>query len=157
MCGIAGIIGPGACEYRQAIQKAVDSMAHRGPDGEGFYVSPSGNCVLGHRRLSILDLSDTASQPMLSDNGNSVLVYNGECYNFQELRKNLQTKNLNFKSTGDTEVVLKLLEIEGEKALEKLNAMFALALWNERKQSLLIARDRYGQKPLYFARYWGAP
>ena len=153
MFGIAGIIGPGACEYRQAIQKAVDSMAHRGPDGEGFYVSPSGNCVLGHRRLSILDLSDTASQPMLSDNGNSVLVYNGECYNFQELRKNLQTKNLNFKSTGDTEVVLKLLEIEGEKALEKLNAMFALALWNERKQSLLIARDRYGQKPLYFARF----
>lgn len=152
MCGIAGILGPDAAEHEKAVHKMVAAMAHRGPDGQGIYVSDSGTCVLGHRRLAILDLSEAASQPMISGDGNSVLVYNGECYNFHELRDRLSNDNLSFVSSGDTEVVLKLLQKEGVDALPKLNAMFALALWDERQQTLLMARDRYGQKPLYFTR-----
>ena len=152
MCGIAGILGPDAAEHEKAVHKMVAAMAHRGPDGQGIYVSGSGTCVLGHRRLAILDLSEAASQPMISGDGNSVLVYNGECYNFHELRDRLRNDNLSFVSSGDTEVVLKLLQKEGVDALPKLNAMFALALWDERQQTLLMARDRYGQKPLYFTR-----
>ncbi len=152
MCGIAGILGPDAAEHEKAVHKMVAAMAHRGPDGQGIYVSDSGTCVLGHRRLAILDLSEAASQPMISGDGNSVLVYNGECYNFRELRDRLSNDGIGFVSSGDTEVVLKLLQKEGVDALPKLNAMFALALWDERKQTLLIAHDRYGQKPLYFTR-----
>jgi len=152
MCGIAGILGSNAAEHEKAVHKMVAAMPHRGPDGEGIYISPSGTCILGHRRLAILDLSDAASQPMISTDGNFVLVYNGECYNFRELRDRLSNDSFSFVSSGDTEVVLKLLQKEGVAALPKLNAMFALALWNERKQTLLMARDRYGQKPLYFTR-----
>ncbi len=150
MCGIAGIIGNVALEHKHAVQKMIASMTHRGPDGEGVYVSPSGTCVLGHRRLAILDLSNAASQPMSSHDRNLALVYNGECYNYRTLRKELNNIGVHFNSTGDTEVVLKILEAEGTDALDKLNAMFALALWDEQRQTLLLARDRYGQKPLYF-------
>lgn len=128
MCGIAGILGHGAIEHENAVHKMIDAMAHRGPDGQGIYVSDSGTCVLGHRRLAILDLSEAASQPMISRDGNFVLVYNGECYNFRELRDQLSNDGLGFVSSGDTEVVLKLLQKEGVDALPKLNAMFALAL-----------------------------
>lgn len=152
MCGIAGILGSDAAEYEKAVHKMVAAMAHRGPDGQGVYVSDSGTCVLGHRRLAILDLSEAASQPMISTDGNFALVYNGECYNFRELRDQLRNDGLSFISSGDTEVVLKLLQRNGTDALPKLNAMFALAIWDERKQTLLMARDRYGQKPLYFTR-----
>jgi len=79
MCGIAGILGSNAAEHEKAVHKMVAAMSHRGPDGEGIYISPSGTCILGHRRLAILDLSDAASQPMISTDGNFVLVYNGEC------------------------------------------------------------------------------
>lgn len=151
MCGIAGITGQGAEEHVEAVERMAAAMAHRGPDGEGIYVSPSGACVLGHRRLAILDLSDAAAQPMATNDGRWALVYNGECYNYRELRDDLCAKGEVFRSSGDTEVVLRLLTRDGALAvLPRMNAMFALALWDERERTLLLARDRYGQKPLYY-------
>jgi asparagine synthase (glutamine-hydrolysing) len=133
----------------------VAAQVHRGPDAEGLYVSPSGSCVLGHRRLSILDLKPTGAQPMTSPDGRFVLAYNGECYNFAELRGELEGQGETFRSTGDTEVILRWLSLKGTACLPRLNAMFALALWDEREKRLLLARDRFGQKPLYYARVDG--
>ena len=152
MCGIAGIYGEDAVEHVEAVRRMVDAMAHRGPNGEGIYISPSKNCVLGHRRLAIIDLSEAAAQPMTSPDGGCCLVYNGECYNYRDLKRELLNKGESFTSSSDTEVVLKLLCRDGEEALPRLNAMFALASWDEKQQSLLLARDRYGQKPLYISR-----
>jgi len=125
-------------------------MTHRGPDGEGLYVSPSESCVLGHRRLSILDLTDLAAQPMIDATRNHVLCYNGECYNYRELRHEMRGQGEAFTSSGDTEVVLRMLSRRGQESLQDLNAMFALAFWDEAEQTLLLARDRFGQKPLYY-------
>ena len=150
MCGIAGILGTGAVENTGAVKRMVTAMNHRGPDGEGLYVSASGLCVLGHRRLSIIDLSDAAAQPMVTDSQSHALCYNGECYNFQQLRNQWFENGETFTSSGDTEVVLKMLKLRGRECLPDLNAMFALALWDETEQTLLLARDRFGQKPLYF-------
>ena len=155
VCGIAGILGPDAQRHADAVRRMVAAQVHRGPDAEGLFVSPSGACVLGHRRLSILDLKPTGAQPMASPDGRFVITYNGECYNFQELRADLEAQGERFQSTGDTEVVLRLLAREGQEALRRLNAMFALALWDEADQRLLLARDRFGQKPLYYARVDG--
>ncbi len=152
MCGIAGIFGSGAREHRDAVGSMIASMYHRGPDAQGLYVSPSGMCVFGHSRLSILDLTEAAAQPMISPDGRYAFVYNGECYNFLELRKEFADCGENLISTGDTEVVFRLLVRKGVSILPELNAMFALALWDEQDHSLLLARDRYGQKPLYFTR-----
>ena len=152
MCGIAGIFGDGAIEHKETVRRMAASMRHRGPDGQGVYVSPTGRCVLGHCRLSILDLSDSAAQPMLSADRSHALVYNGECYNFQEIRNEFHKCGETFLSSGDTEVILKLLVREGNSALSKINGMFALALWDDRNQELVLARDRYGQKPLYVFR-----
>lgn len=152
MCGIAGIFGEGAVQHTDAVRRMVEAVIHRGPDDEGLFVSPSGNCVLGHRRLAVLDISDAASQPMVSADGHRVLVYNGECYNYRELRNGLFKSGESVSSSGDTEVVLRLLVRDGISLLPRMNAMFALAFWDEREQTLLLARDRYGQKPLYFTR-----
>lgn len=151
MCGIAGIVGPGAGQQVQALRRMIDAMAHRGPDGEGVYSAPSGACLLGHRRLAILDLSEAAAQPMVSDDGRSALCYNGECYNFRDLRPALDRDGIAFHSTGDTEVLLRMLSREGARSLPRLNAMFAFAFWDESNRRLLLARDRFGQKPLYYA------
>ena len=153
MCGIAGILSRVAGGQRQAVESMLDAMSHRGPNGTGVWVSPSGQCVLGHRRLAILDLSPNGSQPMVSPQGNKVLSYNGECYNFPELRRELTLRGETWRSTGDSEVVLKLLVRDGADALAKLNGMFALAAWDETAGRLLLARDRFGQKPLYWARW----
>lgn len=150
MCGIAGVIGPNAKEHAKAVEAMLHAMAHRGPDDEGVFVAPSGACVLGHRRLSILDPSAAAAQPMTSVDGHLALAYNGECYNYQRLREEIFPAAA-FRSSGDTELVLRLLGRFGVEALEKMNAMFALALWDEHRQTLLLARDRFGQKPLYYA------
>lgn len=155
MCGIAGMVGSGARVHEGVVKRMLASMAHRGPDGEGIYISPSGLCVLGHRRLAILDLTEHAAQPMRSPDGRFVLTYNGECYNFRELREELRDDGEEFASTGDTEVVLRMLARRGEEALTRLNAMFALALWDDKERRLLLARDRFGQKPLYLARVHG--
>ncbi len=150
MCGIAGIAGPDAGSQAEAVQKMLAVMGHRGPDGHGIYSSPDGSCLLGHRRLSIIDPSTMSAQPFVLP-GFAALSYNGECYNFKDLRHELIQQGVQFVSTGDTEVVLRTLVAAGDKrGLRRLNAMFAMALWDERQNYLLLARDYFGQKPLYF-------
>lgn len=127
----------------------TDSLRHRGPDDGGYYVDE--NVALGHRRLSIIDLSG-GHQPMWNQRHDLGIVFNGEIYNFLELRPELEKDGFRFTTQSDTEVLLALYEKHGEAMLEKLNGMFAFALWNARKQSLFLARDRAGKKPLYYAR-----
>jgi asparagine synthase (glutamine-hydrolysing) len=126
----------------------TEAIAHRGPDGEGFFTD--GGLGLGHRRLAILDLTSTAEQPMTTPDGQYTLIYNGEVYNFLEIRKELEELGHFFRSTGDTEVVLHALAEWGGEALTRFNGMFALALWDKKHRTLLLARDRYGTKPLYY-------
>jgi asparagine synthase (glutamine-hydrolysing) len=127
----------------------TDAIAHRGPDGEGSFVD--GPLALGHRRLAIIDLSAAGHQPMASDDGRYAFVYNGEVYNFNELRMELEAKGHRFHSHTDSEVVLKSLVEWGTGALTKFNGMFAFALWDKHERTLLLARDRYGIKPLYYS------
>lgn len=154
MCGIAGLINlDGAPTSAALLQRMTDAIAHRGPDGEGQWVE--GNVGLGHRRLSIIDLSPAAQQPMLSGDHRFVLSYNGEIYNFRELRAELEASGCQFRSRSDSEVVLNALAVWGTDALSRFNGMFALALWDRRERRLLLARDRYGVKPLYVLRQGG--
>lgn len=148
MCGIAGIVGPGR-EKSATLRAMVAAIAHRGPDGEGFF--EDGSASLGHRRLAVIDLSASADQPMSNEDGSVQLVYNGEVYNFEELRADLLRKGHVFRSRGDTEVLVHLYEEEGDSFVEKLNGMFAFALWDTRRKRLLLGRDRFGQKPLFYA------
>ncbi|MCW2682069.1 MAG: Asparagine synthase, glutamine-hydrolyzing [Frankiales bacterium] len=155
MCGIAGLIG--RLDERAAF--AVDAMScaleHRGPDGAAVWTSePDGDgwgCVLGHRRLSVLDLTSAADQPMTSPVTGRTLVYNGELYDYRRLGAELSAAGEVLRSTGDTEVVLRLLDREGVEALPRLRGMFALAAWDPTTRSLLLARDPLGIKPLYVA------
>src|SRR5262249_33182635 len=129
-CGIAGYVGgfvPGLAERMNHAQ------AHRGPDGQGVYQNPAEEVALGHVRLSILDLSEHAAQPMHSTDGRFALVFNGEIYNFVELREDLSKSGERFTSTGDTEVLLRGLQHHGESFLPRLNGMFALALWDRQE------------------------
>ena len=149
MCGIGGkyhFLGQDIT--LSDLEKMNNLMIHRGPDGEGFFLDgPLGLC---HRRLKILDLSERAKCPMTDHSGRFVLTYNGECYNYRELRDSLQKEGISFRSSGDTEVVLEALSRWGIDALSKINGMFALGLWDKREKKLLLARDRLGIKPLYF-------
>ena len=149
MCGISGLIQlDGTAVSAASVKKMTDAIAHRGPDGEGHWVE--GNVGFGHRRLAIIDLSEMAHQPMLSADHRFVISYNGEIYNFRELRVELEKLGVVFRSLSDTEVVLNALAAWGVAALMRFNGMFALALWDRRERSLLLARDRYGIKPLYY-------
>ena len=149
MCGIAGQLNTDNKPVSPAILKRMtDAIAHRGPDGEGHWIE--GNLGLGHRRLAIIDLSPAGHQPMVSSNDRYVLTYNGEIYNFRELRTELESKGYWFRSETDSEVVLHALSEWGQKALLKFNGMFAFAFWDRKKKELLLARDRYGIKPLYY-------
>lgn len=151
MCGIAGALHFNGEPVSQIILKRMtDAIAHRGPDGEGHYID--GAFGLGHRRLAIIDLSAAGHQPMATEDGRFVIAYNGEVYNFNELRVELEAVGHRFHSRTDSEVVLKALAQWGEKALDRFNGMFALVLWDKQKKELLLARDRYGIKPLYYAR-----
>ena len=123
------------------------TMHHRGPDDEGMYLS--GNVGLGHRRLSIIDLN-TGKQPIANEDDTVWIVFNGEIYNYQELRKELLGKGHRFKTETDTEVIIHAYEEYGEDFLSRLRGMFAFAIWDEKKQQLLLARDRVGIKPLYY-------
>ena len=125
-------------------------MAHRGPDDAGVYLTPDGRLGLGHRRLSILDLSSLGHQPMVSPEGRYWIVFNGEIYNFRELRKDLQAKGYDFRSESDTEVLLALFAEYGPEMLRRLRGMFALAIWDARAERLWLVRDRIGIKPLYY-------
>ncbi len=151
MCGIAGFIH---LDNRPAdpvvLQQMTAALAHRGPDGDGHWLAE--NVALGHRRLAIIDLSTAAQQPMISADGRYVLSYNGEVYNFRELRAELTAIGYQFCSNTDSEVVLYALAAWGTAALERFNGMFALALWDCKERRLLLARDRYGIKPLYYSR-----
>ncbi len=146
MCGIAGIIGENATAHSEQVKAMLTALIHRGPDGNGLYNSPKNVCSIGHNRLSIIDLSEAAAQPMSTADKRYTLSYNGELYNYKELGKALPK----LASNGDTAVVLQALVTQGESALKNFNGMFALALWDEHEESLLLARDRYGQKPLYY-------
>lgn len=147
MCGIAGIISPKARNYSENLQKMTHSIAHRGPDSEHheFYE----NAALGHRRLSIIDLSETGKQPMFSDTKNECIVLNGEIYGYQDLKK--KYADYPYRGTSDTEVILAMYHKKGKELLNELPGMFAFAIWNEEKQELFCARDRFGEKPLYYA------
>lgn len=149
MCGIAGILKlNGEPVSREALQRMTDAIAHRGPDGEGYYIDRG--LGLGHRRLAILDLSSNGSQPMQNLQKNLVISYNGEIYNFQEIRKELETHGYSFRSATDTEVILYAYAHWGDQCVHKFNGMFAFAIWNRTNQELFLARDRYGIKPLYY-------
>jgi len=151
MCGITGIVNlNGDPISRNILQKMTDAIIHRGPDGEGHWIE--GNVGLGHRRLSIIDLSPGGHQPMISRDNRYSLTYNGEIYNYRELRAELEACGYWFASSSDTEVVLNALVHWGTEALLRFNGMFALALYDRKERSLLLARDRYGIKPLYYAR-----
>jgi asparagine synthase (glutamine-hydrolysing) len=150
MCGIAGYINlrGNPADPRQ-VSRMNDVLQHRGPDGSGVWTE--GPVGLGHRRLAIIDTTSAGHQPMISSNKRFVLTYNGEVYNFRELRRELENLGIRFVSSSDSEVVLESLAMWGPGALARFNGMFALALWDRRANRLLLARDRYGIKPLYWS------
>ena len=149
MCGFIGFTNISLNENIEQILEEMSSMiAHRGPDSGGKYVDAS--ISLGFRRLKIIDLSDEGDQPVLNENGSCVLVFNGEIYNYQELREELIALGHTFKSNTDSEVILHGYEEYGEKILKRLRGMFAFAIWNSNNHSLLLARDCFGIKPLYY-------
>lgn len=149
MCGIAGIFDPTNTYGEAHIKKMTNALSHRGPDGEGIWQSEDANVYLGHRRLSIIDLTNAASQPMQYLD-RYVIIHNGEIYNYKELRKELQSFGYTFKSDSDTEVIPALWDKYGESALEHLDGMFAFALLDRLDKTLYLARDRFGEKPLYY-------
>jgi asparagine synthase (glutamine-hydrolysing) len=149
MCGISGILQTdGAMVDERLLKRMTDILSHRGPDGEGFHCE--GPVGLGHRRLAIIDLV-TGDQPMPSDDGALSLVFNGEIYNFRELRKELESLGQRFRTSSDTEVILRAYEAWGLDCLSRLRGMFAFALWDRRQGRLFLARDRAGIKPLVYA------
>ncbi len=143
MCGINGVVGGD----QSMVRRMNDAIAHRGPDGMGEYIT--GKVALGHRRLSIIDLSERGKQPMTSSSGNLTIVYNGELYNYRELRRELSSYH--YQSETDTEVVLAAYEKWGAACLERFNGIFAFAIWDHQKEELFLARDQMGVKPLYYA------
>ncbi len=147
MCGIAGYSGTFDVAR---LELANARQAHRGPDDSGIFVDDEAKVGLGHVRLSILDVSTNGHQPMSRDNGSVILIFNGEIYNFRELRQELEGKGRRFTSKSDTEVLLQLYIEEGEAMLRRLNGIFAIAIWDRRTQILLVARDALGVKPLYY-------
>ncbi|MEO0266938.1 MAG: asparagine synthase (glutamine-hydrolyzing) [candidate division WOR-3 bacterium] len=150
MCGIAGIISFEKKINEDIIYKMINLLEHRGPDDSGIYISEDKKVFFGNTRLSIIDLSENARQPITNENGNLWIIHNGEIYNYKELKNELLLKGHKFKSNSDTEVLLHLYEEEGENCLLKLNGIFSFAIWDEKEKKLFIARDRFGVKPIYY-------
>jgi asparagine synthase (glutamine-hydrolysing) len=149
MCGIAGIFNINGEPVSPAVlRQMTDVISHRGPDSEGFYVDSF--VGLGHRRLSIIDLSRMGHQPMVSTDGKIVITYNGEIYNFRELRAELEAMGYPFRSKSDTEVILNAYAAWGTTCVDRFNGMFAFVIWDKDRQRMFLARDRYGIKPLYY-------
>ena len=150
MCGIAGIISSNQNYLNSTVLKSMaDSLAHRGPDGEGFWINKKKNIGLAHRRLAIIDLTPTGAQPMHYAQRYSI-VYNGEIYNYIELRKELKKAGYHFVSNSDTEVILAAYDCYKEKCVQYFEGMFAFSIWDESEQTLFAARDRFGEKPFYY-------
>src|SRR5436309_14723615 len=150
MCGIVGIVN---LDPRETVDEALlkrmrDVLRHRGPDGEGLWAE--GPVGLGHRRLAIVDVAG-GQQPMANEDESCWIVYNGEIYNHAELRPGLEQRGHSYRTRSDTETILHLYEEEGERCVERLQGMFAFALWDRTRRRLLLARDRLGIKPLYYA------
>ncbi|MGB5193337.1 MAG: asparagine synthase (glutamine-hydrolyzing) [Polyangiales bacterium] len=150
MCGIAGMLASelAAAPDTEAVRRMCDAMVHRGPDDHGYL--SDGPCALGHRRLSIIDLRPEAAQPMTNEDDSIAVIVNGEIYNFQALRLELERKGHTFKSRSDSEVVVHLYEEEGVDFLDRLRGMYAIALWDGPRKRLVLARDRFGKKPLFY-------
>lgn len=149
MCGIAGIINfDNAPPGKELIRRMTDNLRHRGPDGEGFYFDTQ--VAFGHRRLAIIDLSENGKQPMKNEEGSIWMVFNGEIYNYKELKKDLINKGHEFKSETDCEIVIHAYEEYGTKCVCKFNGMWAFAIWDERNQKIFASRDRFGIKPFYY-------
>jgi asparagine synthase (glutamine-hydrolysing) len=146
MCGIAGILNRGSVVFREQIKRMTDAMSHRGPDSEGFFLDDT--LAFGHRRLSIIDLSEAANQPFIDNSGRYILIFNGEIYNYAEVRTLID--NYPFRTHSDTEVILAGFIKWGPGCLKYLRGMFTIAIWDMEEKSLFIARDRLGVKPLYF-------
>jgi asparagine synthase (glutamine-hydrolysing) len=152
MCGIAGgiaLAGDGRPD-QDKVRAMSGLLAHRGPDGEGLWISPSGRACFAHRRLSVIDIAG-GGQPMVDRSGTCGIVFNGEIYNYLELRETLMREGERFSTSSDTEVLLRLVTREGEGCVEALRGMFAFVAWNDEKGMLIAARDRIGKKPLFFA------
>ncbi|MEP6927669.1 MAG: asparagine synthase (glutamine-hydrolyzing) [Ginsengibacter sp.] len=149
MCGIAGYISINNSITTDQLVKATNLLEHRGPDAEGFYFSDDEKLGLGHRRLSILDLSSSANQPMFSMDGRYVMIYNGEIYNFKELKQKLKDNGASLKTTSDTEVILQLFAEQGVSCFKDFNGMFSLAIYDLQKKNITLCRDHAGIKPLF--------
>lgn len=149
MCGIAGIISPNtSLVQRERLQKMADVLQHRGPDGEGFWINEQNNIGFAHRRLAIIDLSPKAAQPL--HYMHYTIIYNGEIYNYKELKEMLQQRNYAFTTSSDTEIIPAAFDAWGIDCLNKFDGMFAFALWDAKEQQMILARDRFGEKPLYY-------
>ena len=156
MCGIAGIVDlSGAmspAELKATVRVMARTMPHRGPDDEGVFVDPDGRCALSHRRLSIIDVSSAGHQPMEGPGGRSWITFNGEIYNFQELRAELESAGREFHTRTDTEVLLHAFEQYGDGMYAKLDGMYGFGIYDLTSRALTLARDPFGKKPLYYAR-----
>src|SRR5882757_7193577 len=156
MCGISGVVN---CGDRETLARMTHIQAHRGPDDSGLWERrfPNGSYVaLGSRRLAILDLSSVGHMPMCNEDETAWITYNGEIYNFAELRRELEGAGYPFRSRGDAEVIVNGWHAWGERLIPRLRGMFALAIWDRRSHRLILARDRIGKKPLYYASSAGA-
>ena len=156
MCGICGFINYKGKNSQGALRQMTDILIHRGPDDSGTTLLDNGTVGLGHRRLSIIDLTERGRQPMTNEDGTIWLTYNGEIYNFKELRENLKTKGHRFISNTDTEVVVHAYEEWGIDCIKKFSGMFSFGLWDSRQKTLFLVRDRLGIKPLYYTFIDGA-
>jgi asparagine synthase (glutamine-hydrolysing) len=154
MCGIAAIfaydINAGPVSDNELI-RIRDYMTARGPDGYGIWKSQEGRVALGHRRLAIIDLSDAGAQPMVCEDAGLAITFNGEIYNYRELKASLENKGYRFRSNSDTEVLLRMYEDMGPEMVHKLRGMYAFSIWDEKRKGLFLARDSFGIKPLYYA------
>ena len=158
MCGIAGFIKytNNVFNNKEILSKFTEKLAHRGPDSSDYWISEDKRVGLAHTRLSIQDLSSNGNQPMVSNNSRYIIVYNGEIYNYLTLRKELQNLGSKFRSNSDTEVLLELIARFGvEKTLNKLDGMFAFSVYDKPNKLLYLARDRIGEKPLYYGNIAG--
>lgn len=148
MCGIAGIVGLRPKQIASSkIRQMTRSLAHRGPDAEGFYEND--RVAFGHRRLSIIDLSEAANQPQFDVSGRYSIILNGEIYNYKQVKEGL--KDYHFRTGSDTEAILAAYAAHGKECVSLLNGMFAFAIWDDQRKELFIARDRLGVKPLYYS------